>query len=450
VTAPAKSRVRKLGDLLWVLREARDARLVFLHHEYDRAWPLMRRLAAAYRRHVLRRTCVVAVAGSVGKTTTKRALDAVLGAPDRRHSRSNYRSSLAENLLRTRPGDLYSVIEIGLDGRGQMADYTRMLAPDVAVVTAITSDHYPAFPTLEHTRAEKALVLADLPPRALAVLNGDDPHVRWMATRTRAPVRTYGLGPGLDIRATDVRLDWPRGTQFTLHAGGASAPVRLQLLGRYAVYPALAAAAVGLWRGLELPEIEARLGTLAPAPCRMEIVPLPGEVWLVDDSYKGTLQTVHAALDVFADVPARRRIVVLGPMMRAPGNQQHTCRELGARVAALAQRLILLDDGATQGDVRCGAVEAGMDPAAASLTGPRIDAVVRLLREDLRPGDVVLLKGGGRFRLNRVALALAGREVRCTVRCCQAKVRSCGVCPFVHRDLTGCENHFIRRYVLEL
>src|SRR5690606_20899084 len=153
-----------------------------------------------------RRTRVVAVVGSLGKTTTRRAVHAALDCPDRGFSHSNYGASLAANLLRVRPGDRYAVLEAGIMGPGAMEGISRMVRPDIVVVTSSASDHHRSFPTLFDTRAEKVRIVSALPPGGIAFLNGDDPHVRWMATQTVAQVVTFGLGPDNDVRALNVRL----------------------------------------------------------------------------------------------------------------------------------------------------------------------------------------------------------------------------------------------------
>ena len=123
------------------------------------------------------------------------------------------------------------MVEVGIDRVGQMSRQSRMLQPDVAVITAVGSEHQSGLGSLDTTQREKARLLEGLRRPGLAILNGDDPRVRAMAGWTDARVVTYGLGPGNDVRASGVRLEWPRGTRFTLHADGATRELCLQLLG---------------------------------------------------------------------------------------------------------------------------------------------------------------------------------------------------------------------------
>ena len=142
-----------------------------------------------------------------------------------------------------------------------------MVSPDVTVVTSIGSEHHPTLPRLETTREEKAHMVRALAASGLAVLNGDDPHVMWMATVAPGRVVTFGVGTQCDVRASDVRLDWPRGMRFRLHADGQTRDVAIRLIGRQMVYPFLAAIAVALAERVPLDDAIARCGAMAPLPC---------------------------------------------------------------------------------------------------------------------------------------------------------------------------------------
>ena len=178
------------------------------------------------------------------------------------------------------------VLEVGIDLPGQMAVYARMVRPDVVVVTSVGSEHNRSLGTLETTRFEKSAMVARLPPLGLAVLNGDDANVLWMRQRTGARAVTFGFGPTCDVRATDVRLEWPRGTRFMLHVGGMKRPVALRLLGRQMVGAALAAIAVALEQGAPVDTVLERLSALAPTSGRLQPVALEDGAYLLRDEFK--------------------------------------------------------------------------------------------------------------------------------------------------------------------
>ena len=149
-----------------------------------RSWPLLSPLARMYRRTLVRDTRVIAVTGSFGKSTTARAIAAALDVTEHAWMLSNSWSWIAFALLRIRPGQRHAVIEVGISKPGQMKGYARTVGPDVAVVTAVGSEHHRSLGTLEVTRAEKSWLLQVLPASGAAVLNGDDPNVMWMKQKT--------------------------------------------------------------------------------------------------------------------------------------------------------------------------------------------------------------------------------------------------------------------------
>jgi UDP-N-acetylmuramoyl-tripeptide--D-alanyl-D-alanine ligase len=391
-------------------------------------------LARVHRASVARRTRVIVVVGSFGKTTTSRAVATALGRdPDR--LKDNYASFLAAALLSIRPRDRHAVIEVGIDRVGQMSRYARIVRPDVAVVTCIGSEHNRSLRDFEVTRTEKAAMVRALGPSGLAVLNGDDANVRWMKTQTRAVVRTFGFDQHNDVRATDVAIEWPHGTGFTLHADGMRQRTRVRLLGRHMVYSVLAAVTVALAEGFGLDQSLARIASLAPTPGRLEPVQLSNGAFLLRDDFKSPLETIESALDVLAEIPADRRMVVLGDVEEPPGSQGPIYGQLGERLASLSSRSVLVTSDFRRyasGARRAGLATDGLIDAKADLV-KAADAI----GADLRGGDVVLIKGRSTQRLERIALALAGHRVRCELKSCDASVTRCENCPMLARGWGG-------------
>jgi UDP-N-acetylmuramyl pentapeptide synthase len=434
----------KAVDFFRLVRGLPGGHKIFLRKEYDRLGRWLRMLARIHRRR-LTHTRLVVVVGSLGKTTTMRALEAALNCPDRKVSYSNYGSSLAANLLNIRPGDRHAVLEVGINGPGRMAPNAKMIRPDVVVVTSIKSDHNRSFPTLEDTRAEKVKMVRALPATGIALLNGDDPHVRWMATQTQARIITFGLNPENDVRASDISAS-KGSTEFTVQVAGATHRVRSKLPGEHMLYPMLAAVAVAHAEKIDLTGAIIRLAQLPPTISRMELITLPDGTRLLDDSSKAPLESVHAAFATVAAMPARRKIVVLGNVEEPPGKQGDLYRDLGRRLAGFADFVICIGGDNLIG-VRSGAVRAGMDRVAIKLAGSRIPKAIDLLNELLEPGDLVLIKGSSTQRLRRIVLALMRRKVSCGVKYCGVKVRACDTCPLLDAPESWLKNHFVSRYV---
>jgi UDP-N-acetylmuramoyl-tripeptide--D-alanyl-D-alanine ligase len=359
-----------------------------------------------------------------------RALIAALGGQDHPSFQRNAWSSVARAVLRLRPQDRYGVIEVGIDGPGQMATYARMIRPDVTVVTSIGSEHRGSLGTLEVTQSEKSEMVRILSESGLAVLNGDDPRVLWMKSQTRARVITFGFDKLNDIRASDVTLDWPHGARFTLHAGGETHPLRIQLIGKHMVYPILAAVAVSLAEGLPLDRVLTALEALPATPGRMESVRLASGAFLLRDEYKSALETIEAALDVFCEIPAQRRIVVLGEVSEPPGSQGPIYRQIGERIAQIVSYAIFI--GGNFQRYAAGAARGGLPRNALLNAGTSVLKAIEMLQDELKTGDIVLVKGRDTQRLDRVALALMGRVVRCDISFCNAKLR-CEHCPMLER-----------------
>jgi UDP-N-acetylmuramyl pentapeptide synthase len=389
----------------------------FRHGVFYQLWPLLAPIAAAHRATISHSVRIVAVVGSLGKTTTARAVIAALTGDHEPRLAENHQSFVASAVLRMQPRDRHGVVEVGVDRPGQMAAYARLLQPNVAVVTSIASEHNRSLGGLETTRAEKAEMVRALPSGGLAVLNGDDPNVRWMAEHTRGRVLTFGLSRENDVRATDLALDWPYGTRLTLVAGGRRHAIRVQLLGPQMAFAVLAAVAVVLGESRELEPALATLERLAPTPLRLEPVHLPNGAYLLRDEFKSTLETVHAALDVLAEIPARRRLVVIGDVSEPPGSQGPIYREIGERIARIAERAVVVGHGYQA--YAAGATRAGMPRAALLDAGSSVLRAVEALRGELQPGDVVLLKGRDTQRLDRIAHGLLGQSVRCGVSTAQ-------------------------------
>ena len=396
-----------------------------------RLWPLLQRLAMIYRRMALRHTCLVVVTGSFGKTTTARAISVALGGTDQDVNWYNFKSGVATAVLKIPPWRRFAVIEAAIDGVGQMIQYAKIIRPDIAVVTCIGSEHNRSLGSLQDTRNEKVKILAGLRPWGLAILNGDDPNVRWMAAQTRNRSITFGFDEMNQVRASHLTLNWPNGAQFKVHANGKTFEMSVKLLGRHMIYPVLAAIATALAKGLPLERVLLRLQELSPSPGRLEPVPLPNGVFILRDDFKSSLETIHAALDLFSQIPAKRRLVVLGEVSEPPGSQGPIYRELGERIASIASRAIFI--GGNFQRYAAGVKRGGLPSSAMMDAGRSVLKAVELLREDLRPGDVVLIKGRDTQRLDRVTLALIGKKVCCDIDFCDTRAVRCKACPVLER-----------------
>jgi UDP-N-acetylmuramoyl-tripeptide--D-alanyl-D-alanine ligase len=365
-----------------------------------------------------------------------RAVTVALSRNVHRRAVFNAKHSVAKAILRVRRADRHAVIEVGISKPGEMMTYARLVRPNIAVVTSIGSEHNRSLKTLEVTRSEKAAMVRILPRSGLAVLNGDDANVLWMQSQTCARVITFGFAASNDIRASELTIEWPGGMRFSLHAGGETRALRTALTGKHMVYPMLAAVAVALAEGFTLDEIIPRLEALTPTPGRMEAVPLANGAIILRDDFKSALETFDAALDALSEIPAQRRIVVFGEVSEPPGSQGPIYRRLGERAARFASRTIFIGESGVWSPFATGVKRGGAARDGLINAGNSVCKAIEAVREDLGPGDVVLVKGRDNQRLERVSLALTGRTVRCDISFCQAKVR-CEKCPMLERGWNG-------------
>lgn len=369
---------------------------------------LLQRWAAA--RLALVAPLVVGVTGSVGKTTARRALAAVLAAraPTFQSRRSfNSLLGLPIALARLEDGHRLAVLEYGSDRPGEIARLAALFPPAVAVVTSVGEAHLRGLGDLAGVAAELGALVAALPPGGAAVLNGDAPHVGAMAARAPAarPI-TYGRGPGCDLRAVDASFDLGGTTLALSWRGGPPLAARAPLLGAPAVYAALAAVATGLACGLGLAECAARLEAVEPPAGRLRPLPAHGGATVLDDSFSSSPPSARAALEALGALPARRRWAVLGPLEGLPpGEEAPFYAELGSLAARAADGLVLLGDWGVVAARAARAARPGLPVAVVDTAG----AAARPLPADLGPGDLVLVKGGAEVRLERVvARLLAG------------------------------------------
>ncbi len=203
------------------------------------------------------------------------------------------------------------------------------------------------------------------------------------------------------------------------------------------VYPILAAVAAGVAAGRDIERLLAALARLEPTPNRMEIVRLDNEAWILNDSYKGTIESVYTSLEVLGGIHAGRRIAVLGEVEDAPGSLGVIYRQVGLLAAKCADTAIAVCGRNSAGPLRTGAAGAQVDGAAVIHAGRDWYAAYRLLAGELRSGDVVLLKGRRTQRLERLLLALQGVEVGCRVTACKCSVRTCRACPMLKTGWEG-------------
>lgn len=348
---------------------------------------------------------VIGVTGSVGKTSTKEAIAAVLGERYpvfRNHGNYNGRFGLPISLGRLDEAARIAVLEMACDGLDEIRVLAEVTQPLFGVVTQVSHSHSQYLGTLDDIAREKGRLIEALPSHGTAVLNYDDPRVRAMAGRTGARVITYGLDPAADLVGRLVEAS-PEGTRLEAHWRGATVPLTIPLIGAHHVYTALAAAAVGLAHDVSWNEIARGLARVRPMPGRTRLLEGINGSRILDDSYNASPASTLAALETLRSLPARRRLVLLGDMAELGDYALEGHRRVGRRCANVADLLV------TKGDLARVAAEAALDAGMPAdrvhITYSATDAA-RVLAEVAAPEDLILIKGSAEARLEFVTRGL--------------------------------------------
>jgi UDP-N-acetylmuramoyl-tripeptide--D-alanyl-D-alanine ligase len=373
------------------------------------------------------RTTVVAITGSVGKTTAKDCLANILAsrAPTHRTLRSqNTLVGVPRTLLGIRPWHRYAVVEIGTDGFGHIRRGARLVRPDVAVLLGVARTHTMVFRSLDATAAEKSDLLRFVPRSGAAILNADDPYIREMGNLCRGRVVFFGSGPDCDVAVERSSSVWPERLTLAVRAGNARGEVTTKLVGTHWTGSVLAAVAAALTCGLSFEEASSALRTMVPPTARMQPVRLPNGAIVIRDEHTAAPDSVEAMLAVLREAKAGRRILVISDLSDSKAKPKRRQQDLG-RIAAEHCGFALFISDAGHHAVRA-AIAAGMDPTRCrQVLDPRTAA--ELLRDELRASDLVFLKGRMSDHLSRLLFAQFG-EIGCWVETCGLRYL-CDVCP---------------------
>ena len=400
----------------------KSKRIIFLEN-------LLRFMArAVIKRHKPR---IVAITGSVGKTSTKAAVFAVLSSKfEVRENQKNYNNEIgipltiigAESggknvfkwiwifvkwmlvLISPKYPDIL-VLELGVDRPNDMKYFMSFIKPMIGIVTNVSSSHLEYFNTIENIAKEKRVLVDSLDCDGFALLNVDDDRVAQMGLKSFAQVVTFGKSEKASVNAANIVYNYlgsrPIGISFKLNYDGKNIPIRLKyILAEHQVYAALAAISVGIVFKINLVDIAKAIEPLRSPTGRMNLLEGVSDSSVIDDTYNASPVSTLAALDVLSCLQAKRKIAVLGDMLEL-GNQSETGhREVGSKIFACG-----IDVFIAVGDRMRAAVEELVslgfpkenilqfdDPEQAE------EQVVKMIKE----GDFILVKGSQGMRMEKI------------------------------------------------
>jgi len=347
---------------------------------------------------------VVAITGSVGKSTTKELTWAVLRQRFntlKSPGNLNNEIGLPLTLLKLDNTHQRIVLEMGMYDLGEISELCAIALPHIGVVTNVGPTHLERLGTVERIAQAKAELVEALPDDGVAILNQDDPYVRSMAGQTQARVFTYGLTPDADLWVSEIDSEGLEGIRFVLHYKGEEIHAKVPLLGRHSVHTALRATAVGLVEQMTWQEI---MNGLQDSSVQLRLVSAPGinGSTLLDDTYNASPVSTIAALNLLDEL-AGRSIAVLGDMAELGDQEEEGHRRVGCRAADTVD--ILITVGPRAHLIADEARACGLSPQAIIEVETNKQAIAHL-HQIIQRGDIVLVKGSRSMALEEIVTAL--------------------------------------------
>ena len=350
---------------------------------------------------------VVAVTGSVGKSTTKEMIAAVLSGTFRvSKTPANHNNDIGMPMaVLDMPEDTeVAVLEMGMNHFREIAYLSCIAHPDVAVIINVGTAHIEFLGTQQGIRQAKLEILEGMTPQGMLLLNGDDTMLRCLDVTPKQRITYFGASEGCDVRALDVSQKGGV-LRFTVEAGRLTFPVEMKLEGEHYVADALAAVTVGLKLGVHPDKIRQQLDAFQNMSGRQEIFEAKG-CTIINDCYNAGPESMAAALNVLGNRPGRH-IAVLGDMLELGDCAQAEHYKIGRIAAEKADMVFAF--GPHAGRVLDGTITGGMPENMGRAFDSRED-LITALRRAVKPGDVILFKGSHGMHLEKVLEAFLKEE----------------------------------------
>ena len=361
-----------------------------------------RRLSARRHRKRFGDKPVIAVTGSVGKTTTVRFLQHVLSAHRRvmfHRDGGNSLEGAISALRQLHPHHEVAVVEAGSEGPGTLRPILDLVEPTIGITTAVSTDHLVAFRTLETTAEEKAELARAIPSDGLCLLNIDDERVRAMASQTKGRVVFFGRSASADFRASEIVELGLRGLQFTVLHEGAKTLFTVPVMGSHLIPSLLGAIGCMHLLGLAMEEIAAAASSFRPVAHRCSVHQLSSGQIIVSDTLKAGGGSVTAPFALLDAIDAPRKTIVIGQISDYQGDATRMYRAVCQAASEHADRIILLTSKGKR-------IRVGIDtrPDTEFHLVDDWNALNERIAADCIPNEVILLKSSRNFHFERVLL----------------------------------------------
>jgi UDP-N-acetylmuramoyl-tripeptide--D-alanyl-D-alanine ligase len=346
---------------------------------------------------------VIAITGSVGKSTTKELTTEILSRKFHTYKNpGNYNNEIGLPLTILNLGQGYErlVLEMGFYNLGDIRFLCEIAKPDVGILTNIGTVHAERAGSQEVIAKGKAELVESLNPSpdGIAILNFDDPFVKAMASKTQARILFYGLDSGADVWADEIQGRGLKGIRFRIHYHDESMVLEVPMLGRHSVQTILRASAAGIAEGMTMHEVAEAL-MASNTQLRLVAVQTKSGALILDDTYNATPESTVAALDLLDELKGQK-IAVLGDMLELGQYEQAGHEVVGRRAAEVVNHLIAVGPrGQTIAET---AKLRGLPPTAVTWVADALQAA-EVLKYNLKAGDVVLIKGSHSLRMDRIS-----------------------------------------------
>jgi UDP-N-acetylmuramoyl-tripeptide--D-alanyl-D-alanine ligase len=363
-----------------------------------------------------------AVTGSVGKTTTKEILAALVASRFRvlkSAGNLNNEFGLPLTLFGLEPEHQAAVVELGMSRRGELARLAAIAEPELALVTNVAPVHLEFFASVEEIALAKRELVEGLAGKdSVAVLNADDPRVASFAAVAPGRVVTFGADAPADFRAEKIEERGAEGSAFDFVFPGGRTRLTLPLVGRHNVLNALAALAAASAWGVTADDAERVFPSLAPAKMRGEVLRFDEGFAVLNDCYNSSPVALAAMVELLAAMPVRgggRRIVVAGEMLELGAEAAALHREAGRHAARCGADWVIGVQGHAV-EIVAGAMQAGLAEQRTQFFESSEDAAHFVAGLATR-GDLLLVKGSRGVKMERIvemllekhAVAAAGK-----------------------------------------
>ena len=351
---------------------------------------------------------LVAITGSMGKTTTKEFSAHVLQTSFTVYrSPGNYNNlfGLPLALCGLSSDDQIGIFEMGMSAPGEIAEMCRLARPAVGVITNVAPVHLEFFSGIEEIARAKAELAAGLGSDGTLICNLDDPLVASIASSFGGRKIGFGLKEAADVRAGDIELASLHETRFTVSVAGKTHPASVPFAGRHYVMNALAAVALGVHYGIDVDQIVASLLHLRQNPMRGQVLTFEDGFTVIDDSYNSNPRALRLMIETLCGLPCPgRRILVAGEMLELGQDAGRLHYECGACASWSGVDIVVAVRGTAREIVR-GALESGMSASNAYFF-TEVDPATDFVTRAVMPGDIVLVKGSRGTQLDRMIRAL--------------------------------------------